>query len=146
MLQNLLNNKLKIIQVLLLVILLVAIRGFENELFYDPFLNFFKSDSNSKYPDFESTSLFISLIFRFLLNSIVSLIILYVIFSEIEIIKFSAVLYFVFLVILLLFFYVCLYYFDESNKMILFYIRRFLIQPIFLMLFIPGFYYQKKIK
>jgi exosortase F-associated protein len=28
--------------------------------------------------------------------------------------------------------------------MILFYIRRFLIQPIFLLLFLPAFYYQKQ--
>ena len=36
--------------------------------------------------------------------------------------------------------------FGETNKMNLFYIRRFIIQPIFLILFIPAFYYQKKIK
>jgi exosortase F-associated protein len=146
MLQNLLNNKLKILQVLLLVILLATIRGYENEFFYDPFLNFFKSDSSSNYPVFDSGKLLTNLIFRYVLNSAISLVILYLIFSEMAIVKFSAVLYVVFFVILILIFFIFLNYFDESHKLILFYIRRFLIQPIFLMLFIPAHYYQKKIK
>jgi exosortase F-associated protein len=146
MLQNLLNNKFKIVQFLLLMLLLALIRGFENELFYDPFLKFFKSENNTVYPDFDSKKLFINLFFRYSLNAIISLVILYVIFSEIAIVKFSAILYCVFFVILIFLFFIYFTYFDESHKMIVFYIRRFLIQPIFLMLFIPAYYYQKKIK
>ena len=37
-----LNNKLRIIQLLFLVGLLVLVRTFENQLFYDPLLDFFK--------------------------------------------------------------------------------------------------------
>ena len=146
MLQNLLNNKFKIIQVLFLVFLLAIIRGFESDLFYDPFLKFFKSENNTIYPDFDSKKLFINLIFRYSLNTIISLWILYVIFSEIEIVKFSAILYVVFFVFLIFLFFIFYTYFDVNHKMILFYIRRFLIQPILLMLFIPAYYYQKKIK
>ncbi|MFY7758816.1 MAG: exosortase F system-associated membrane protein, partial [Flavobacterium stagni] len=32
------------------------------------------------------------------------------------------------------------------HKVELFYLRRFLIQPLFLLLFVPAFYYQKRIK
>ncbi len=133
-------------QVLFLILLLALIRGFENELFYDPFLRYFKSENNTIYPDIDSKKLFINLFFRYLLNTIISLSILYLIFSEITIVKFSAILYLGFFVILIFLFFIYLSYFDESHKMILFYIRRFLIQPIFLMLFIPAYYYQKIIK
>lgn len=146
MLLKFLNNKLKLFQVVLLVIILAAIRGLENELFYDPFLSFFKSENNVNYPNYNGLHLFASLIFRYLLNSIISLAILYIVFSEIEIIKFSAILYVVVFLILASIFYIYLNFFDESHKMILFYIRRFLIQPIMLILFIPGFYYQKQLK
>ncbi len=146
MLQNLLNNKFKVLQVSLLVILLALIRGFENELFYDPFLNYYKSENNNGYPMYDSLELFGNIFFRYFLNTIISLAILFLIFSEMAIVKFSALLYIGFFVVLTLLFYLYLNFFDESHKMILFYIRRFLIQPIFLLLFIPGYYYQKKVK
>ncbi len=146
MLQKLLNNKFKLVQVVLLVLLLATIRGFENELFYDPFLGFFKSENTTNYPKYDGLHLFGSLIFRYLLNSIISLTILYIVFSEIDIIKFFAILYVVFFLILAIAFFIYINFFDEGHKMILFYIRRFLIQPILLILFIPAYYYQKKMK
>ncbi|WP_374707786.1 exosortase F system-associated protein [Flavobacterium sp. J372] len=33
---------------------------------------------------------------------------------------------------------------EKPNLLALFYIRRFLIQPLFLILFIPAFYYQRR--
>jgi hypothetical protein len=42
MLQKILNNKLTFVQFLFLVVLLVLVRAFENQLFYDPFLIFSK--------------------------------------------------------------------------------------------------------
>jgi exosortase F-associated protein len=38
------------------------------------------------------------------------------------------------------------HFLDKENNFVLFYIRRFLIQPLFLLLFIPAFFYQKRIK
>lgn len=146
MLQNLLNNKFKIVPVVFLVFLLAGIRGYENELFYDPFLNYYKSENNNGYPIYDSLELFGNIFFRYFLNTIISLVILFLIFSDLAIVKFSALLYVGFFVVLSLLFYLYLNFFDESHKMILFYIRRFLIQPIFLLLFIPGYYYQKKVK
>jgi exosortase F-associated protein len=143
MLLKMLNNKVKFFQILVLVCFFGLIRFFENELFYDPFLDFFKADGNAIYPIFDSFQIFISLVFRYLLNSIISLAILYVIFSDYTILKFTTILYCIFFVVLILIFYVLILFFDESHKMLLFYIRRFLIQPILLMLFIPGFYFQK---
>jgi exosortase F-associated protein len=145
MLQENLNRRWQIALVLFLIGLLVAIRAFENVLFYDPFTVYFKSEfSQSLYPDCDRGLLFAHWIFRYVLNSVVSLGILYVIFKDKSIVRFSLVLFVFFLIILLMAMFVLLYYFDENQKMMLFYVRRFLIQPIFLLLFIPAFFYQKK--
>jgi exosortase F-associated protein len=59
MLQKILNNKLRFVQFLFLVVLLVLVRAFENQLFYDPFLDFFKKDFTMlRLPYFDSTQLF----------------------------------------------------------------------------------------
>ncbi|MFM9988204.1 exosortase F system-associated membrane protein [Flavobacterium sp.] len=144
MLQKLLNNKFKITQLIFLIGLLALVRIFENELFYDPFLDFFKNENASIYPETEYKKLCLSLLFRYFLNTIISLAILYVIFKDLNLIKFVSVLYLLFFVLLIIGFYIVLNFLDESHKMTLFYIRRFIIQPIFILLFIPAFYFQKK--
>lgn len=144
MLQKLLNNKVCLAQLIFLIGLLILIRAFENQLFYDPFLNYFKEESTSVYPEINSVNLYLNLFLRYFLNTVISLAILYVIFKEVALVQFSMILYLIFFILLIIGFYICLNYFDESHKMILFYIRRFLIQPLFLLLFIPGFYFQKK--
>jgi len=145
MLQKLLNNKTKILLVTLLVILLALIRAYEDILFYDPFLNYFKVDyQNLPLPEIESSSLFFGLLFRYFLNAIISLAIIYVLFKDIEGVKFASVLYALFFIILVVAFFFILSCFSEPSKMALFYIRRFLIQPILLLLFLPAFYFQKQ--
>ena len=139
------NKIVKIVALVFLIGLLIAVRAFESSLFYDPFIDYFKEEySNLPYPQLDSMLFYLNLIFRFTLNSVISVLILYVIFDEISMIKFSGSLLFMFLIVLLFSMFLLLNYSDESQKMILFYVRRFLIQPIFLLLFIPAFYYQKK--
>ena len=145
MLQKILNNKARVAQFLLLVVALALVRGFENQLFYDPFLVFFKKDFiGVGLPSFNATWLFLSLLFRYSLNTTLSLGIIYVLFNDFGMVKFALVLYsFFFLVLILAFFYmVCLV--KDVDNWLLFYIRRFLIQPIFVLLFVAGFYYQNQ--
>jgi exosortase F-associated protein len=147
MLQLLLKNKAKVFWFSFLVLLLILIRVFEDQLFYDPFLNYFKTEfAHSKLPPFDFFKLFFSLGIRFYLNSVISLFLLYVIFKDTKIVKFSMLLYMILGSILMISFIFVLTFFGEESKMTLFYIRRFLIQPIFILLFIPGFYYQKQLK
>lgn len=147
MLQQLLQNKKKVAQVSFLVLLLILIRAFENTLFYDPFLNYFKSEyANLPFPQISVVKLFLSLGFRFYLNSVISLFLLYVIFNDGKMVKFSILLYMILGSILMISFFFVLNFFGEESKMTLFYIRRFIIQPIFILLFIPAFYYQKQIR
>jgi exosortase F-associated protein len=146
MLDKLIRNKKKLGWSLFLILLLVLIRAFEETLFYDPFLEYFKTEyAHKAFPQINIIKLFFSLGIRFYLNSMISLSLLYVIFRDKQIIKFTAFLFMVLGSVLMISFIFTLTFFAEE-KMILFYIRRFLIQPIFILLFIPAFYYQKQIK
>jgi exosortase F-associated protein len=144
MLQKIRNRKIKIIQIIFFIGLFGFIRAFENRMFYDPFLDYFKAENPANYPKFDWLALLLSLFFRYVLNAVISIGLLYVLFEDLDLLRFSTFLFCVFFVILLVLFSVILFYFDESQRMILFYVRRFLIQPIFILLFIPGFYFQKK--
>lgn len=146
MLKKLQKNKGRVICGLILMTILIAVRVFETNWFYDPFLNYFKDDYLTKpLPIYNPIKLFFSMGFRYYLNSMVSLGLLYCIFKDSKILKFSTFLYIVLGSVLMIGFFFTLKFFSESN-MALFYIRRFIIQPIFLILFIPAFYYQKKMK
>ena len=145
MLQKILNNKVLIIQLLFLVLLLALVRTFENQLFYDPFLDFFKQDfTNLSLPTVDSLSLFLALLFRYTLNTFLSLGIIYILFKDVAMMKFSLVLYYFFFLIFVVAFFYIIYFTSENHNWIIFYVRRFLIQPIFLLLFVAGFYYQKQ--
>lgn len=147
MLQKLLNHKVRIALAMLFIIMLALVRAYEDSLFYDPLLDYFKSDYyNLPLPEIDNLQLFFGLIFRYFLNSLFSLAIIYVLFKDIQAVKFASIMYFIFFVILVIVFFFALSFFGEENKMVLFYIRRFLIQPIFLLLFLPAFYYQKQNK
>lgn len=142
MLNNLKENKIKIFATIAVVIEFALIRTFERKLFYDPFLVYFNADFQSiPYPPVENLKLFAGLFFRYSLNSILSLALIYALFQDRDILKFSLLVYSAFLVIFLIAFFIILEYFPDGSWL-LFYVRRFLIQPILILLFIPGFYYQ----
>jgi exosortase F-associated protein len=144
MLHKILSNKIRIIQLLFLITALVLVRAFENQLFYDPFLNFFKQNFIIvSLPNVNSLKLFLGLFFRYNLNTFISLVIIYVLFKDLSMVKFAFILYcLLFSILITLLFYI-IHFTKESHNWLLFYVRRFLIQPIFLMLFVAGFYYQR---
>lgn len=147
MLKKLLHHKADVAKALFLIALLIAIRAFEDVLFYDPFLEYFRKEyTNLPFPLVNPVKLFLSIGFRYYLNSIISIGLLYVIFKDTKIAKFSILLYMVLGSVLMIAFFFMMVKLQEPNKMYLFYVRRFLIQPLFLLLFLPAFYYQKKIK
>ena len=145
MLKKRLNHKLQVFVFILLVGVLAVIRSYEEVLFYDPFLNFFRIEyENLPLPEFDSLQLFLSLLFRYSLNTIVSLGIIYTVFKDIELVKFSSVLYLTFFILLTIVFFAVIHFSGAGNNLALFYVRRFLIQPLFVILFVPAFYYQNR--
>lgn len=139
-------KKLKIVLYILLCITGFAlIRLFEEEWFYDPFLTYYKGNYQQlPFPEFNSVQLFLSLTLRYLLNTALSLGVIYALFKNKEFLKVASVLYLIFFALLIISFFIVVNLADNNYNFMLFYIRRFLIQPLFLLLFIPGFYFQKK--
>lgn len=137
-------NIIKYILILILIGLLVLIRVFESQLFYDPYLLFFKNDY--LYMDFPrrevlKLTLFTSL--RYILNSIISLGIIYLFFKDKSIVKFSAFVYAIAYFILVLIFLYFVINPRQEDYYLFFNFRRFLIQPVLLLLLLPAFYYYK---
>lgn len=146
MIKKLLENKSTIALIIVFLMVLVAIRTFENYLFYDPFLTFFKLDyQNKTLPNFNSIQLFFGILFRYGLNTLFSLFLIYLFFKEKKLVVFSAWLYILLFVLLVSLFFGILNLDSTPDYLVLFYVRRFLIQPLFLPLFIAAFYYQKKL-
>ena len=143
MLATLKNNGGRVVLAVLIIVLLAMVRLFESEIFYDPLLAYFKGTYlQIPFPKMNFQLLFLNITFRYFINTILSLGLLYVIFKDRGMIKFTAVLYLVFFIILISILLFALSY-DDPDKMLIFYIRRFLIQPIFILLFIPGFLFQE---
>lgn len=133
----------RVIAVFILVAGLVSVRIFQESLFYDPLIAFFKTE-NKILPEYNAFKLYINLAYRYTINALISLAIIYLIFKDKSILKVSGVLYFSLFVILMVVFYIVINK-ETVNLLQLFYVRRFLIQPLFLILFVPAFYYQKKL-
>lgn len=136
---------LTIIGIIILASLLVLIRAYEDIIFYDPLLDFFKSEYKSEsLPKMDTFALQRDIVLRFLLNTLLSFGIIWLIFKDKELIKLSAILYFLLFVILFMAFsFVIFTSQGTEGHLILFYVRRFLIQPIFLLILLPAFYFQK---
>ncbi len=136
---------LSILGIVVLTVLLLLVRAFEDSLFYDPLLDFYKIDYKIlPLPKMDFFQLFAGISLRFFLNTVFSLGILWFAFRDSEIIKFSAILYLSFFVVLFVVFsWLVLTAKGTEGHLYLFYVRRFLIQPLFLLLLLPAFYFQK---
>ncbi len=139
------QNKFKWFLIAFLVGLLLCIRAGEAQWFYDPLLVYFKNDyQNQPLPPIESVRYGLHLFLRYGLNSVVSMAILFVVFRSREQLRFVGYLYVGLGFILGASFFLLYDTSGDTHKLLIFYVRRFLIQPLFLLLFIPAFYYQNK--
>ena len=138
------NKFLKILLVAALFVLLLLVRAFETKLFYDPLIEYFKNDYLYKYiNDIDNSKLLFNMFYRFILNSVISIGIIWTLFERKDLVKFSTIfLVFAFLVLISIFAYLLQDNF-KNGYLLPFYIRRFIIHPIFLLLLLPAFYFQK---
>lgn len=131
-------------QIGLLVLLLAAIRLFEESLFYDPLTYFFKSDYlTGSIPEMDFGLLVLNLLLRFLLNTAISLAIIYLAFRNKQIMKFSGILYAILFVLGFSMFVFLILNIENEHYLALFYVRRFLIHPLFILILLPAFYYYR---
>lgn len=126
----------------MLVLLLVLVRLFEHELFYDPFMLFYQQGF-SAVPEAYPAELFFNVVVRYVINALISLAILYVVFESRSILRFSALLYVVVFLLLFPLFMYLVPHMQEDDFLAAFYVRRFLVHPILILILLPAFYYQR---
>ena len=127
-----------------MVVLLALVRYFEDYLFYDPYLQFFENDYlYIDSPRREALKLTLFTTLRYVLNTVISLGIFYVVFKDKSVVKFSVIIYgiaYLFLLAAVLYFVINP---KQEEYYLFFNIRRFLIQPLILVVLLPAFYYNK---
>ena len=132
------------IVVCLLILGLILIRFFEDTLFYDPYLTFFENDYlYIDNPRREVAKLLASTVFRYTLNTAISLVILFLVFKDRSVVKFSGIIYVIAFVLLMMAYTYFVVNPKQEDYYLFFNVRRFLIQPVILILLIPAFYYHK---
>jgi len=137
------SKTIKIIIIIFLFFLLVLARLFAFKYLYDPFISYFKHDYlNQPIPVFNSYKLFFHLFIRYFINSIISLAIIWVAFQNRGMIKFSIKFYVIAFLFLSFVFFIILNSELKQGYLLAFYIRRFIIHPLFVLILLPAFYYK----
>ncbi|UPQ74862.1 exosortase F system-associated membrane protein [Chryseobacterium nepalense] len=123
---------------------LIAVRVFEDRLFYDPFLDYFhEANKNQHFPDFVWGKLMAGHLFRFFLNLFFSCLIIHFWFNNKRwTIQGALLMVIVFAITFPIYLY-CISDRFELGYLFSFYMRRFVIQPLILLLIIPLFYYRR---
>ncbi|NVK53092.1 MAG: exosortase F system-associated protein [Flavobacteriaceae bacterium] len=138
------RRQLKYILIIGLVLLLFLIRAYEKKLFYDPLIVYFQNDYlYTTIPEINIWKLVVDLLFRFVLNSLITLAIIYLFFNEIKFVKFTGFFLMTSFIVLIVVFVVLLRAQFEQGYLFPFYIRRFLVHPLFLLILFPALYYYK---
>ena len=123
---------------------LIGIRMVESKIFYDPFLAYFhEANKQIAIPEFVWSKLILNHLFRFLLNLICSAIILQAFFNNKKWTFQGIILTVLVFAITFPVYLYCLHTELDIGHLFTFYMRRFVIQPIILLLIIPLFYYRK---
>ena len=124
--------------------LLALVRYFEDYLFYDPYLQFFENDYlYIDSPRREALKLTLFTTLRYVLNTVISLGILFVVFKDKSVVMFSVIIYGIAYLFLLAAFLYFVINPKQEEYYLFFNIRRFLIQPLILVVLLPAFYYNK---
>lgn len=138
------SKLLRLILISICLLLLVLIRYFEDYLFYDPYLEFFKSDYlRIDSPRRETAKLVAFTTLRYVLNTLLSLVIIYLTFLRKSMVKFGVLCYTIAYILLIAAFLYFVIHPKQEDYYLFFNIRRFLIQPLLLILLLPAFYYHK---
>lgn len=135
---------IRYILIVILLVLLVLMRAFEKELFYDPLIIYFQNDYlYTEIPDVDIWKLVVDLLFRYTLNSLITLGVIHLAFQKKRYVKFAGFFLMLAFMLLIVIFVFLLREEFKNGYLLPFYIRRFLIHPLFLLLLFPAFYYQK---
>ncbi len=127
---------------LAVLLLLVTVRLNESRWFPEKLIDFFGKDL---YPDNPLPALgfsdYISLLLRYLTNSILSIVFLHIWFGNERITRFLVKFFVATGIAMFLLFGIAVYTYQPGQYLFLFYIRRLLIQPVWLFILFPIIFY-----
>jgi exosortase F-associated protein len=139
------SKPLRILITIVLFGLLILVRAYESELFYDPLIIYFQNDYlHLPVPEIDSWHLVVDMLFRYSINSVITIGIIYMIFKKKKYVKFAGFTLMLAFMIMIVIFSLLLRTNFESGYLFPFYIRRFIVHPIFLMILLPAFYYYRR--
>ena len=139
------SKPLRIVITFVLFGLLFLVRAYEADLFYDPLILYFQNDYLYKpIPQIDSWHLVVDMLFRYSINSLITLGIIYMIFRKKKYVKFTGFFLMTAFMIMIIIFSLLLRTKFESGYLFPFYIRRFIVHPIFLLILLPAFYYYRR--
>lgn len=137
-------KKLKWIVVVLGVFGLIGVRVLEDRLFYDPFLAYFHdANIHAPFPDLDWGKLVVDYLLRFGLNTFFSVIIIQFIFLKKQWTIQALVMLLLVFAVTFPVYLLCIKDKFEIGYLFSFYVRRFVIQPILILLIVPLFYYRR---
>ena len=138
------NKYLKLAILVILFVPIFLIRAYAADLFYDPLIEYFKNDYlYSKLPTINILQLAIDMLFRYILHAILTITIIWLLFRRKEYVKFTSYFLILAFILLMTVFIILIKNNFENGYLLPFYIRRFLIHPLFLFILLPAFYFQK---
>lgn len=125
---------------------LISVRMLEDKIFYDPFLNYFhEAVHNIPFLDFVWGKLILSHLFRFVLNLFFSCLIIHFLFKNKQWTIQAFIMITIVFVITFPIYLFCIHNEFKIGYLFSFYMRRFVIQPIIILLVVPLFYYRKQL-
>jgi len=136
------SKTVKILLIGFLFFLLVLVRLFSYKFLYDPFIEYFRHDYlDSPIPEFNNYRLFFNMLIRYSINSIISLLIIWIAFQRMQFLRFSVKFYVIAFFFLSFAFFTILNGELKQGYLLAFYIRRFIIHPLFVLILLPAFYF-----
>lgn len=138
--------RFKAIYIVLIIVGLASVRFIGAFAFYDPLIAFFKSaDYHSQMlPEISMPKFIGSMALRYAVNTILTLLLIYVTFQKIELVRVSVFIY-ILVFLLLMPALIALIYFASGDEFIyLFYVRRILIHPVLTLILLPAFLYHER--
>lgn len=125
---------------------LVLVYVFQNQIFYDPFINYLVNPQNPVIPNYVGWKYVASKALRFLLNDGFALMVIWGLFKKESYIRFAVIVFFIgFLILLPIYLFLAINYYIETQSF-LNHLHRLVLNPVLMMLLIPAFYYQQSLE
>ncbi len=132
------RNFFKIFATILILTGFLLVRYVENEWLDDGLYDFFQYDYlQQALPSLSFKQMIIKNSIHYWLNALLAIAFLKLYIKQNHLISFLSLFYGFFYILLLFFLWIAIHYYQAGQYLFLFYIRRLLIQPVFLFLLIP---------